>query len=481
MTWLSSLAAGERLGEARATLARPGLVSLSGLTGPARALLALLLGEAPLLVVVPRERDVEEVAQDLQTLAREADLAGPVLPFPAPGPSPFRGLPRHADASLRRATALQAAVRGSLRALVASPAGLLRPSLAPRLLETSVVHLRVGEEMTPEILLEALDEGGYRREDPVSGPGQVARRGGILDVFPPDRETPVRLEFLGDTLEDLRSFDPETQRGIAPLEELTLLPLSDVFLTRSTLAALRDLLPRRLGDGREVEGLLESFDRGLVPEDLVELNPGAPDAQGNRAVIAAGTGLGEGGLYWDGKAHHPFAAEGGHADFAPHDELEMDLLRFLLEETEHVSWERLVSGMGLGNIYRFLRETGREEEPAWLAEAMREGDPGPLISKFAREGRSRLCERTLDVFVSLYGAEAGNLALKVMSSGGLYVGGGIAPKNLDKMRDGTFVKAFLAKGRMRPLLEAMPVRMILTDDTGLLGAAHCAALRAGRA
>lgn len=229
---------------------------------------------------------------------------------------------------------------------------------------------------------------------------------------------------------------------------------------------------------------LEALAHGIAvlrPEDLVELNPGAPDAQGNRAVIAAGTGLGEGGLYWDGKAHQPFASEGGHADFAPHDELETDLLRFLLEETDHVSWERLVSGMGLANLYRFLRETGREEEPAWLAEAMRAGDPPQLISQFAREGRSRLCQRTLDVFVSLYGAEAGNLALKVMSTGGLYVGGGIAPKNLDKMRDGTFMKAFAAKGRMRPLLEAMPVRIILTDDTGLLGAAHCAGLRAGRA
>jgi glucokinase len=227
---------------------------------------------------------------------------------------------------------------------------------------------------------------------------------------------------------------------------------------------------------------LEAFAYGtlvLRPEDTCELSRGASGAQGNRAVIAAGTGLGEAALYWDGKAHHPFATEGGHADFGPRDELEMDLLRFLLKEHSRISWERVVSGMGLANIYRFFRDTGREEEPAWLAEEMKAGDPGRVISRHAQDTRSRLCARTLDLFVSLYGAEAGNLALKTMASGGLYVGGGIAPKNLDRMKEGSFMKAFLDKGRMRPLLQAMPVRIILNDQTGLIGAAHCAALRAG--
>src|SRR5262249_2680945 len=201
---------------------------------------------------------------------------GAVLPFPAPGPAPFRGLPRHPDASLRRAAALHAASQGRLLAMVASPAGLLRPSLTPRLLETRVFSLRAGEEMTPEILLEALAEGGYRREDPVTGPGQMSRRGGILDVFPPDLDNPVRLEFLGDTIESLRRFDPETQRTIAPHDELTLLPLTDVFATRSTLASLRAILAERFEEGREHRALFESLDRGLVPDDLIDPLPPVP-------------------------------------------------------------------------------------------------------------------------------------------------------------------------------------------------------------
>jgi glucokinase len=216
----------------------------------------------------------------------------------------------------------------------------------------------------------------------------------------------------------------------------------------------------------------------LGPEDFETLQEGDPGASGNAAVIAAGTGCGEAGLHWDGQAHRPFATEGGHTDFAPRDALEMDLLRHLLARHQRVSVERLVSGPGLVTIYSFLRDTGRGEEPLWLAEALSGQDPGHVISEAAREGRSPLCELALDVFMSLYGAEAGNLALKMMSSGGLYLGGGIAPKNLWKIGDGTFMKAFLAKGRMRPILEAMPVRVILNQRTALLGAARCAALGA---
>jgi transcription-repair coupling factor (superfamily II helicase) len=272
-TWLSSLRDQRLLAEARRQLREAGRLELAGLTGPLRSLLPLLLAEPPLLVVVPKEREVEETAADLRTLAQEAGLTGAVLPFPAPGPAPFRGLPRHPDAALRRAAALYTARRGQLLALVASPAGLLRPSLTPDLLETRVFSLRAGEEMTPEILLEALDEGGYRRDDPVTAPGQMARRGGILDVFPPDLDRPVRLEFLGDTIESLRRFDPETQRTVAALEELTLLPLTDLFATRSTIASLRWLVAERFEDGRERRVLFESLDRGLVPDELVELVP----------------------------------------------------------------------------------------------------------------------------------------------------------------------------------------------------------------
>ncbi len=216
----------------------------------------------------------------------------------------------------------------------------------------------------------------------------------------------------------------------------------------------------------------------LQPHEILELQAGEPQARGNRAVIAAGTGLGEAGLFWDGAAHTPFASEGGHGDFAPSDELEIELLRFLWREHARVSWERVVSGPGLANLYRFLRARGRfaaDSEPPTLAEEMSSGDPAEVISRYAATGESALCGQALTLFSRLYGAEAGNLALKMMATGGLYVGGGIAAKNLDAMRSGPFIEAFLAKGRMRPLLEAMPVRLLLNEQTGLLGAARCAA------
>lgn len=214
----------------------------------------------------------------------------------------------------------------------------------------------------------------------------------------------------------------------------------------------------------------------LEPKDFVVLNDGASDAEGNAAVIAAGTGLGEAGLYWDGKQHRAFACEGGHADFAPRNGLEMDLLRYLRTQFEHVSYERVLSGPGLYNIYKFLRDAGRGEEPAWLSEEMRQHDPSAVISRAALEGSCALCVQALDLFVALYGAKAGNLALTIMAAGGVFVGGGIAPKILEKLTDGTFMAAFTAKGRLKPVLEAMPVRVILNDKTALLGAARCAYL-----
>jgi glucokinase len=215
----------------------------------------------------------------------------------------------------------------------------------------------------------------------------------------------------------------------------------------------------------------------LQQQDFVVLQPGAPDVTANTAIISAGTGLGEAGLFWDGKRHCPFACEGGHTDFAPGNDLEAELLAWLRTQWTHVSWERVLSGPGLHNIYRFLRDTGRGDEPAWLSEEMQEHDPAAAISLAALEGRSGLCEQALELFVSLYGAEAGNLALKLMATGGLFVGGGIAPKILEKMKDGTFIKAFCDKGRMKPLLEAMLVSVILNDKSALFGAARYAAMR----
>jgi len=236
--------------------------------------------------------------------------------------------------------------------------------------------------------------------------------------------------------------------------------------------------------GLEATGLLNDLEANaygvaaLRPEDLAVLNEGAFDVTGNAAVISAGTGLGEAGLYWDGLRHRPFAAEGGHADFAPRNETEIALLRYLLRFYEHVSYERVLSGPGLQNIYAFLRDTGRATESQAIAEQMRSADPAAVISGAARDGSCALCARTLELFVSVYGAAAGNLALKVMATGGVYIGGGIAPQILEKLQSRRFMDAFLAKGRLEPLCRAIPVRVILNPKTALLGAARYAALQA---
>jgi len=213
----------------------------------------------------------------------------------------------------------------------------------------------------------------------------------------------------------------------------------------------------------------------LGDDDLVTLQAGTP-RPGNAALIAAGTGLGEAQLFWDRSAYHPSASEGGHTDFAPRNALEVELLEYLWAEFDRVSYERVVSGSGIARIYRFLRDTGRGEEPDWLRDALRDAeDPAVVISEAAQDGRSELCRRTLEVFATVYGAEAGNLALTNFSLSGLYVGGGIAPKILDQLRDGRFIEAFRAKGRYRPLMEAIPVKVLLNPRTPLRGAARYAA------
>lgn len=210
----------------------------------------------------------------------------------------------------------------------------------------------------------------------------------------------------------------------------------------------------------------------LGDDDVLTLHHGEPDAVGNRAVIAAGTGLGQAGLFWDGSSHRPWATEGGHTDFAPITEDDDALLRFLRTELDHVSWERVVSGPGLHGIYRFLLDRNRVEAPEWLAEGVRVGDPAAAVALAAERGEDELADRAVRTFIRLYGAEAGNLALKVMARGGVYVAGGIAPKLRDLMSSGLFVDAFLAKGRMRPLLERMPVRLVLNPRLALPGAAR---------
>ena len=221
---------------------------------------------------------------------------------------------------------------------------------------------------------------------------------------------------------------------------------------------------------------LEAYAYGvdaLESKDFITISPGSEDAEGNRAVISAKTGLGMAGLYWDGFRHHPFACEGGHADFAPRDAIQIDLLSYLQKKYGRVSNERVLSGPGLLDVYNFLRDTKKAEEPAGLREQINSTtDPSPLISRLALDGKYPICEQALATFVSVFGAEAGNCALRYMSTGGIYIGGVIAAKIAPKMQDGTFMQAFLDKGRMETILKDMPVQIIANDDCGLIGAAR---------
>ncbi|MGD1107115.1 MAG: glucokinase, partial [Terracidiphilus sp.] len=217
----------------------------------------------------------------------------------------------------------------------------------------------------------------------------------------------------------------------------------------------------------------------LAADQIYTLSEGDSRQVGNRTLLAAGTGLGEAYLVWDGRNYVPYPSEGGHSDYAPRNDDEIDLLRFLKQKYNgRISTERVVSGQGITNCYEFLREVRGLEEPAWLAEQMAQEDPNATITEAALNAKSEICEKALDMFVSAYGAEAGNLALKVLSVGGLYVGGGIAPRILEKLKDGTFMKAFTDKGRLSQLLVNMPVRVILESRTALMGAAAYAEARA---
>ena len=210
----------------------------------------------------------------------------------------------------------------------------------------------------------------------------------------------------------------------------------------------------------------------LRQTDLSTLQAGAGTQAGNQCVIAPGTGLGEAGLFWDGSRHTPWACEGGHADFAPTDELQHDLLMFLRREYGRVSFERVVSGMGIANIYRFLRDTGRGKETPQVASEILAGDAAAVIDKHAADGSCPLCRATMELFLQALGAEASNLALKTMATGGVFLGGGIPPKILPLLRRPLFLESFLNKGRLRPLLETMPIHVVLNDETALLGSAR---------
>jgi glucokinase len=196
--------------------------------------------------------------------------------------------------------------------------------------------------------------------------------------------------------------------------------------------------------------------------------------RGNIAVIAAGTGLGEAMIVREGERHVVIATEGGHTDFAPRGDLEEELLRYLRKEFGRVSAERILAGPGFFNLYRFLRDTGWAKESSEVADKVRSGDPAAVITSHAASDGDPLCVKVLEMFVSIYGAEAGNLALKTLAVGGVVVAGGIAPRIIDAMSAGGFMTAFKDKGRLSPLMDTIPVQVALNPKAPLLGAAEVA-------
>jgi len=219
---------------------------------------------------------------------------------------------------------------------------------------------------------------------------------------------------------------------------------------------------------------LEATAYGLLvlrPDEVEVLNAGSPPKEpAAKALIAAGTGLGEAILFPHRTHYHPMPSEGGHADFAPNTDAEIELLRYLRTNYLHVSWERLLSGPGLHAIYEFLRDT-KKNEPTWVAERLKVEDPAAVIGEIGLNRGAEICVQALDMFTAIYGAEAGNLALKALSLSGLYVGGGIAPKLLPKLKEGSFVRSFMNKGRYKRLMSGIPLKVIVNPKAALIGAA----------
>jgi len=235
-----------------------------------------------------------------------------------------------------------------------------------------------------------------------------------------------------------------------------------------------DALGAELGFPVTLLNDLEATGWGLAtlgPDDLLTLHAGTA-APGNRALIAAGTGLGEAILHWDGATWTPMASEGGHTDFGPRDTLEEELLHWLRGKYGRVSYERILSGPGLVDLYRFFRETKRGAEPAEVATRFDSApEPAAVVTETALDGSCERARLVLETFAAIYGAEAGNLALKALALGGVYVGGGIAPRLLPVLTRGGFAHAFFDKGRLSPLLSRIPVAVVLDPKTAVWGAA----------
>ncbi|MCF7806529.1 MAG: glucokinase [Simkaniaceae bacterium] len=210
----------------------------------------------------------------------------------------------------------------------------------------------------------------------------------------------------------------------------------------------------------------------LKEKDFFTLNAGIEEVKGNQGLISAGTGLGEAGLFYNGEETIPFACEGGHADFAARNEVEMRLFEFLKQKYEHVSYERILSGKGFWELYRFLTQVEKMAKCQLVEECPKDQDPSVIITQQGTEKYDRTCMEVMDLFCSIYGAEAGNLALKYLAISGIYVGGGIAPKILKALQKGGFIENFTKKGRFKELLESIPVKVVLDQETALKGAAY---------
>lgn len=211
---------------------------------------------------------------------------------------------------------------------------------------------------------------------------------------------------------------------------------------------------------------------GLTDDQHATLATGDKNAKGNIAILAPGTGLGEAGLYWDGQYYHPFATEGGHSDFAPRTKEDVEIFYFLQKQFGHVSWERVVSGMGIKNIFHFLTGSRKEKVPEWLAERLKDGDPAAVISQSALRHEDLVCAETMELFVRYMATEASSLVLKLMATGGLYLAGGIPPKILPLLQTENWTKNFDNNGRMHELSDRVPVHVVLNDKMALQGAAY---------
>lgn len=210
---------------------------------------------------------------------------------------------------------------------------------------------------------------------------------------------------------------------------------------------------------------------GLGPDGLLDIRVGNPHPDGNMAILAPGTGLGEAGLFWDGSCYHPFATEGGHADFSPRSDLDLELYQFLGAKYPVVSWEKVIAGPGIHDLFSFLLEKRKRTAPAWLSEALKKEDPSAVISQSALEEKDATCQETMQVYVRLLARESANLVLKLKATGGLFLGGGIPPKISSLLQFNVFYDNFLDCDRMQHLLKNIPIRIILSDKTALLGAA----------